>query len=1326
MGRMRNVIAIAMVMLVSLTQASRAATLEEILAKNLAARGGDAKLRDLKTLRLTGRGVFGDGGSRSIEAAWSQVQKRPGCVRSEITVQGLTLISAYDGHEGWTVSPFQGRRDAERASGDDARSLAQQAEIEGPLVGWRDKGHRIEYLGTEDTDGTPALKLRVTRKDGDLQYVYLDPDSYLEIRITTVHKVRGAEQISESDLGNYQQVAGVWFPFAIESGAKGGPRGIRISVERVEVNVPIDDAWFKLPASKASVAAVIAAGPADPKASAPLVTPPAPSERATLDGGTISGLGARNIGSATMSGRIAAVAGKIVGGKTLLYVGAASGGVWKSQDGGTTFEPVFDKQPVQSIGAIAIDPSNSNTIWVGTGEAWTRNSVSIGDGIYKSTDGGDTWTNAGLPESERIVRIIVHPTQSAVVYACVPGKLWSDSNDRGLYKTADGGKTWSLVLKGGNPSTGCSSVTMDPKNPDVLIAGLWDFRRQGWTFRSGGDGPNAPSGSGMFRSADGGKTWTSMAANKGLPAGPWGRVEVVHAPSNGKIVYALVESKASALFRSDDGGTTWEQRDTSQLMVWRPFYFARLVVDPTNPDRIFKPDLRLSVSEDGGRSFGNANGGSHGDWHDLWIEPTNPKHVIGGDDGGLWLSYDGGNRWWKGMNLPISQFYHVSVDNKDPYQVYGGLQDNSAWVGDSSYPNGVSNARWENLYGGDGFWTIPDPTDPDSVYAESQGGNIGRVNRKTMVSRTIQPTAGYHEKLRFNWNTPIYASPTQKGTIYIGAQFLFRSRDRGDTWDRVSPDLTTNDPEKQKQEQSGGVTIDNSSAEMHTTIYSISESPRNANVLWVGTDDGNLQLSRDGAKTWTNVAGNVPGLPKASWVSWVEASRFDPAVAYATFDRHMFGDMTPWVFKTTDYGKTWTRLVGPSQGVRGYAHTIKEDTVKKDLLFVGTEFGLWISLDGGTRWAQFKGGDFPNVAVREVQIHPRDGDLVIATHGRGMWIVDDLTPLRALSDEMLQKPTAFLPIRTVQQRLQGNGGWPEGDATFSGQGEPEGLAITYYLRSRHVYGPIKLEILDAAGKLVDTVIPTKRRGINRIGWSMRVKPPKVPRAAQIAGGASQGPRVAPGTYTVRLTRGAEVVETKLAIELDRRAPYNAADRKAQLDAVMKAHGLFGEMTKLAARIDAAYDAVRARLKGLPEGDALAGKLRAIADKLEAARKQIVATTEGGAITGEERIREHLDELYGALNNWEGRPAKYQLERIDVLRRELTDVDKLVEAIVTKDARALDDELKQHKLEPMPAISALDRAGHDELDAVALQCVATRGQDCKGDDAVAATNRRERD
>jgi photosystem II stability/assembly factor-like uncharacterized protein len=1322
---MRNTIAMAVVVVLALAHHANAATLEEILSKNLAARGGEARLRDLKTLRLTGRVVFG-GGDFSVDAAFGQIVKRPGMARTEVTLQGLTAITSYDGREGWTVSPFGGRVDAEKASDDDARGLAHDGELDGPLVGWRDKGHRVEYLGTEDADGAPAIKLRVVRKDGDLQYVYLDPDTYLEIRITTVHKVRGAEQITETDLGGYQQVAGVWFPFAIESGSPGGPRSNRVIIERAEANVALDDAWFKLPPPKLRVASAITAGPPDATAAAAIAAPPAPTERAVLDGSTLFGLGARNIGSATMSGRISAVAATVVGGKTMLYIGAASGGVWKSQDGGTTFKPVFDKQPVQSIGAIAIDPSNPSNLWVGTGEAWTRNSVSIGNGVYRSTDAGETWTHVGLPESERIVRIVVHPKAGNVVYACVPGKLWSDSTDRGLYKTTDGGATWSLVLRGTNPSTGCSSVAMDPRNPEVLLAGLWDFRRKGWTFRSGGDGPTAASGSGMYRSIDGGKTWTSIAASKGLPAAPWGRVEVAYAPSDSRIVYALVESKQSALYRSADGGATWEARDASQMMVWRPFYFARLVVDPTNPNRLFKPDLNLVVSEDGGRSFSGSGGGSHGDWHDLWIDPTNPKHVIGGDDGGLWLSYDGGNRWWKGSNLPISQFYHVSVDSRDPYQVYGGLQDNSSWVGDSSYPGGVSNARWENLYGGDGFWTIPDPTDPDSVYAEAQGGTIGRVNRKTLATRDIQPKAGYHEKLRFNWNTPIHASASRPGTIYIGAQFLFRSRDRGDSWERVSPDLTTNDPDKQKQEQSGGITVDNSSAEMHTTIYSISESPRNANVIWIGTDDGNLQLSRDGCKTWRNLIGNVPGLPAASWVSWVEASRFDPATAYAAFDRHTAGDMAPWVYRTTDYGATWTRIASPAKdgtdGVRGYAHVIKEDTVKKDLLFLGTELGLWISVDGGAKWAQFKGGEFPNVAVREVQIHPRDGDLVIATHGRGMWIVDDLAPLRALTDEALQKPTAFLPIRPVQQRLQAGGGWAEGDATFTGDSAPSGVSITYYLRSRHIFGPIKLEVLDAAGVLVDTIAPSKRRGINRVSWNMRVKGPKVPRAAQVAFGSSQGPRVTPGTYTVRLTRGSQVVETKLAIGLDRRAPYNAADRVAQYDAVMKAHGLFGEMTKLTGRIDAGRDAVRARLTGLGDDD-LGKRLRGLLDRLDAAKKQIVATTEGGAITGEERIREHLGNLYGALNGWEGRPARYQVDRINVLRRELIDVQHAVDQILSKDWRGLDDALKQHQLEPLPQISALD-GGHDELDDLAFACVASRGRDCHDSDAAAARHERD--
>jgi photosystem II stability/assembly factor-like uncharacterized protein len=1011
----------------------------------------------------------------------------------------------------------------------------------------------------------------------------------------------------------------------------------------------------------------------------------------------VSGLGARNIGSATMSGRISAIAARYDGGNIILYVGAASGGVWKSTDNGTTFKPVFDKQPVQSIGAIAIDPSNPKTVWVATGETWTRNSVSVGDGIYKSTDAGETWTHLGLTQSERIDRIIVHPKNGAVVYACVPGKLWSDSPERGVYKTTDGGNSWALVLKGANLSTGCSGLTMDSKNPDTLLAGMWDFRRKGWTFRSGGDGPDAPSGSGLFRSTDGGKTWSDLsAAAQGLPAKPWGRVEVTFAPSNPKIAYTLIESKDSALYRSSDGGATWEARDKSRNMVWRPFYFARLVVDPTNPDRIFKPNLQLIVSEDGGRSFSDLGTRAHVDWHDLWIDAANPKHVVAGNDGGLWMSFDGGNRWWKSENLPVSQFYHVSVDGKDPYRVYGGLQDNSSWVGDSQYPGGISNQRWENLYGGDGFWTVVDPSDPEAVYAESQGGHIGRVDRKLPATRDIQPTAGYREKLRFNWNAPIHVSPSEKGTVYIGAQFLFRSRDHGDNWERLSPDLTTNDPQKQRQEESGGITVDNSSAEMHTTIYSISESPLDSKVIWVGTDDGNVQLSRDGGKSWTNMVKNVQGLPPASWVSWVEASRFAPATAYAAFDRHTFGDLTPWVYRTTDFGKTWTRIVGPNQGVRGYAHVIKEDLVKSGLLFCGTEFGLWISIDGGQKWGEFKGGDFPSVAVRDLQVHPRENDLVIATHGRGIWIVDDLTPLRALSSEAIAKPVAFLPNRPVQQRMSGPGGWSGGDASFSGENPPSGAVINYYQRTRHVYGPIRLEILDSAGKLVDTLPATKRRGLNRAVWSMQVRAPRVPRAAQVAERSTHGPRVLPGIYTARLVKGPTSVEAKLEVQLDRRAPYSVAERKEQFDAAMRVHALFGEMSALMDRLELARNAAEARARALSVDDGLGKKLRTVAESLSNVRKEVVATKEGGAITGEERLREHADNLYGALLRWEGRPARYQIERIDALRRELEDVKRQFEGVVTAQVRLLDEELRARKLDPIPTDLAVGSAASSAI------------------------------
>jgi photosystem II stability/assembly factor-like uncharacterized protein len=1014
------------------------------------------------------------------------------------------------------------------------------------------------------------------------------------------------------------------------------------------------------------------------------------ADQAPFNSSTISGLGARNIGSAAMSGRVSAIdAVREPSGKLTIFVGAASGGVWKSEDSGTRYKPVFDEQPVQSIGALTLDPKDSKNVWVGTGESWTRNSVSIGNGVYKSGDGGETWNYAGLPNSERVAKIMVSPANSDTVYAAVAGALWSDSPDRGLYKTTDGGKNWNLVLKGGNLSTGASGIAMDPNDPNVIFACMWDFRRKGWTFRSGGEGPDKPSASGLFRSGDGGATWTEVTpeAHKGFPKKPYGRLAVAIAPSNSKRVYCFVESTDSALFVSDDGGATWDKRDKSSWMVWRPFYFANLIVDPKNADRVFKTDGPLILSEDAGKSFSVVGGfqGAHGDLHAVWIDPTNTQTVVSGDDGGVYYSYNSGAKWWKAENLPISQFYHVSVDDADPFRVYGGLQDNSSWVGQSQYPGGVANAQWENMFGGDGFWMFSDPSDPDYLYAEAQGGFVGRVNRHTHERRDIQPKANYKEKLRWNWNTPIALSPNEKGTIYIGAQFLFRSRDHGQTWDRISPDLSTNDPEKQKQEQSGGVTVDNSAAEMHTTIYSISESPKDKNVIWAGTDDGNVQVTRDGAKNWANVVANVPNLPKNSWVSWVQASNFDAGTAYAAFDRHTFGDMAPYVYRTTDFGKTWTPLLTAqdSKGVRGYAHVVKDDLVQKDLVFVGTEFGLFVSIDGGKSWAQFKGSRFPAVAVRDLAVHPRDHDLVLATHGRGMWVIDDISPWRALTPEVLNQEATFVSARPVQQRIEANGGWASGAATFIGDNPPDAAVITYYQKSRHLFGKLKLEVLDSTGRVVDNLPASKRPGLNRVVWSMREKPPRVPPAVQLAGAGLQGPRYLPGTYTVRMTKAGKVSETKLKVGLDRRVKFNEADRKAQFDAAMKVHALFGDESALMDRILFLRGVLAKSKTAMPEGDEMRKAIGDFDGKVDGVRKQIVATTEGGAITGEERLREHTDQLYGAILAYEGKPGDYQIARIEALRKELGDVTRDFEQLVTKDLPALNEAFKAKGKEAIP-------------------------------------------
>ena len=1008
-----------------------------------------------------------------------------------------------------------------------------------------------------------------------------------------------------------------------------------------------------------------------------------PTRPPRFDSATISGLAARNIGSATMSGRIAAVTAIDQNGRLTVYAGAASGGIWKSVDGGGSFRPVFDEENVQSIGALAIDPSHPSIVWAGTGESWVRNSVSIGDGIYRSTDGGEHWTNMGLKNSEHIAKILVDPKDGDTVYACAVGALWSDSEERGVYKTTDGGKSWRKVLGGQNPSSGCAMLATNAAQTDVIYAAMWDFRRQAWTFRSGG------VGSGLFKSSDRGEHWTEIAPDnaKGMPEKPYGRIAIAVAPSKPETVYAMIESKKSALFRSDDGGRNWTKLDASQYMVWRPFYFGNLIVDPKDENKVFKVDFSLLLSTNGGKSFSPMNGG-HGDFHDVWIDPSNPNVIFSGDDGGLWRSLDGGNAWEHMANLPVSQFYHVSVDDADPYHVYGGLQDNGSWVGDSSYPGGVTNSRWEPMFGGDGFWMWPDPSDPNYIYAEAQGGELGRVNRWSHEIRSIKPYPDYGtKKMRCNWNTPIQISPTDKNTLYYGCQFLFRSRDHGQSWERISPDLSTNDPEKQKQEESGGVTVDNSAAEMNTTVYGISESPKNPDLIWVGTDDGNLQFTRDGGKHWTNLISHVKGVPPGAIVSRVEASRFDEATAYVTLDRHTYGDMQPYVFKSTDYGETWQPIA--LDGVRGYAHVLKEDVRDPNLLFLGTEFGLYITIDGGAHWAQYKGSNFPAVAVRDLLVEPRTSDLVLATHGRGIWIIDDISSLRALTAELMAQEAAFLPTGPAIQYIQAYSGAPEGSNSFRGPERPGLAMIPYYQRSRHIFGDLTIQIFDSEGNLVDTLAPSKHRGVNRVQWGMRLKPPRVPPAASAAFGAAQGARVIPGTYTVKMTKGTQVYTTQIKVVSDPRSNYSLEDRRAQFNLVTRLGTLLNHMSWAVDAIVGVRDEANERAEHVDTTTNLKKQLIQLAADADGLRTKIVATKEGGMITGEERLREFLGDLYGDVNSYDGAPTTAQLARADVLDRQLADVIKEFQDLSKDRFAVINRELGKKGLAPMTVLSETD-------------------------------------
>lgn len=963
-------------------------------------------------------------------------------------------------------------------------------------------------------------------------------------------------------------------------------------------------------------------------------------------------LRARHIGPALMSGRINDMETHPTNPR-IIYAGSAGGGVWKSNDAGATFNPIFDKH-CQSIGAVAVDPSDpDNVVYVGTGETWTRNSVSYGDGLYKSNDGGATWTKIGFENSERIANIIVNPNNPQEIYVGVLGALWSDSEERGVYKTTDGGKTWQRILYD-NPKTGCADLAMDPTNPNVLYASMWEFRRTAWSFASGGDS------SALYKSEDGGATWNKI--HNGFPEGDLGRLAIAVAPSNPNVLYTVIEAEQDerkGLYRSDDAGKSWKQLNNDFGITVRPFYFSRIVVDPKNPDVVVKGGLSGSISRDGGKTFRNL-GNMHSDIHDIVFAINNSDHMYVGTDGGVYRSWNGGTTMEIVENMPLSQFYHVSVDNEEPYNVYGGLQDNGSWYGPSASNGGINAADWNSIGGGDGFRVYRHPT-KNIIYSEMQGAdNVWRYDVENKLVKTVQPLPqkGY-EKLRFNWNAPMAISKHQPNRFYMGSQYVHKSEDMGDTWEIISPDLTTNDPAKQQQEDSGGLSMDNSGAENHTTIFTIAESPLNENIIWVGTDDGNVQVTQDGGKTWTNTVSNIPDLPANTWVYHIEASVHDKGTAYAVFDGHTSGDMNPYVYKTTDFGATWSNLT--KDNIKGSTRNIQEDYVNPDLLFLGTEFGLYITADGGESWSQFT-NNMPPVAVHFIALQERTNDLVMGTHGRGVIIIDDISPLREINKEAISNKLHFFNTQpAVLSDESGFAGSFGAETQFVGENPSRGPKVKYLLPKRHTFGKMTLEIKDANGKTLTTIPPGKSKGINIVNWNGTIKQPKVAKGKTFSFGAFTAPRVPAGLYTAVITKGKDTFEHTFELVYDKRTGLTDDERKFKHDTTMKMYNMTQELAYIVYQIDE-----------LIENEATNKKVK---KSLEELKETLVITTGDNYVgSAEPQLREKMANLYSKIANSYDKPSANELENLRLIEDRFNNAKKAFEKLKKK-AKADDLSLK---------------------------------------------------
>jgi len=988
-------------------------------------------------------------------------------------------------------------------------------------------------------------------------------------------------------------------------------------------------------------------------------------EGAIIDESILDGIKLRNIGPANMGGRIDDFA-VVESEPGIIFVGTASGGVWKTENNGVIWEPIFDTQETSSIGDITVAPSNHDVVWVGTGEPNNRQSSSWGDGVYKSTDGGKTWNNMGLTDTHHIGRIVIHPEDPDIVYVAALGHLWGPNKERGLFKTTDGGKTWANT-KFIDENTGFVDVAIDHESPDTLYAAAYQRRRRGWGFNGGGPG------SGLYKTTDGGENWTRLT--EGLPKGTTGRIGLDIYRKNPRIVYAVVEHKQGGIFRSEDKGFSWKKMSRTNP---RPMYYSKIRIDPNNDQRIWILGARMYMSDDGGKNFNTGYVTRiHGDHHAMWIDPKNSNHMIVGSDGGIHFSYDRGKTWDFVNSLPLGQFYEIGFDMRKPYNVYGGLQDNGSWGGPSQtyYVQGITNEEWIRIGGGDGFYTQVDPSDNDTIYAESQTGYLFRLNLKTGESKSIRPVAeDSKETYRFNWNCPIHISPHDPRTIYYGGNKLFISHDRGDSWESTI-DLTKQEDREKKPLM--GVLPDKNTLSKHDgiaffgNITTLAESPVKPGLFYVGTDDGNLQVSKDGGKTWKNAIDKLRGVPEYTYVSRVVASHFAEGTAFATLDGHRNNDFKPYVFLSTDYGESW-KNISSNIPVGSTVNVIREHHGNPDLLFVGTERGAYFSLDRGNIWTQIK-GNFPRVPVDDIAIHPRENDLILGTHGRSIWILDDITMLEQLTPNVQDSAMHLFEIKEATQlRLfyhKGN----TGHKIFIAPNPPYGAIFSYYLKQKAKKAPVILITTDSGQKIIEIKGP-KNVGISRANWDLRYGAPDIPELGRTRRG--RGPLVLPGKYNVTLKVGDMEMTKVLHVAEDPRIDISLAERKAQHDALIDLHYLNPYVTAAVKAVDDLNKQLEnvqktlKKVKDVPE--AITEHIKTMSKDLKELKTKLAGDPSLGFSGRQYSIQGSLSMIGNAIGGYSEAPSSRQLQRIEEKRKELKTSIERINQITQSDIPRLNE------------------------------------------------------